>query len=57
MRLGRGWLGIEEGDEEKTVDEEGAHEVDLDTLAHYQTLSLRFLHTTTDLPAHQCSCV
>lgn len=34
MRLGRRWLGIEEGDEEETVDEEGADEVNLNKLAH-----------------------
>jgi hypothetical protein len=33
MRLGRRWLRVEEGDDEKAVDEEGANEVDLVMLA------------------------
>jgi hypothetical protein len=36
MRLGRRWLRVEEGDEEKTIDEEGADEVDLSGLAQCQ---------------------
>ena len=33
MRLGGRWLRVEEGDDEETVDEEGANEVDLGKLA------------------------
>jgi hypothetical protein len=54
---GRRGLRVEEGDEEEAVGKEGANKVDLNPLAFmcFQCASTAELHTTTDLPAHQCS--
>jgi hypothetical protein len=54
VRFGGRGLGVEQRDEEQAVDEEGADQVDLRASAKVQRAEYRE-HTTTALPAHQCS--